>query len=148
MPSAPDGRSPFRNEAPLAHRCALWLHKDSRTNRSILNSSWRIAALVATGLGMLFMSTAGVSPAAAAYPDRATALNAFQSSTTDQAVDAGWTGSVSGCSAGTESAGSLAATLNTVNVLRSFAGVDPVELDSGMNRDALAAALMVRASGQ
>ena len=110
-----------------------------------MNSPWRIAGLLA--VGMLIMSTAGATTAGATYPDRATALAAYESVTTDQAVESGWTGSVAGCDAGTESAQSLTATLHTVNVLRTVAGLETVTLDSGMNRDALAAALMVRASG-
>ncbi len=113
-----------------------------------MHSQRNFAALIAAGLSILFMSIAGVTPAAASYPDRAAALTAYQSIAADQAVDAGWTGSVAGCLAGTESASSLAASLNTVNVLRSLAGLDPVTLNPEMNRNALAAALMVRASGQ
>jgi uncharacterized protein YkwD len=83
----------------------------------------------------------------AAAPDRASALAGFRAVQQAQAVDAGWTGATGGCVAGTESPASLAATLQTVNLLRAFAGVGPVAFDAGFDREALAAALMMRAAG-
>ena len=110
-----------------------------------MNSPRRIPGLIAIALGTLFMSTVLASPAEATYPDRTAALTAYESIAADQTVDPGWTGSVAACNVGTESAGSLAATLHTVNVLRTLAGLESVTFDSAKNRDALAAALMVRA---
>ena len=86
--------------------------------------------------------------AVAAPPDRETALARFNAVRDAEAVGAGWTGSVEGCAIGTESAASQAATLQALNTLRDFAGLGPVTLDEGFNRDALAAALMMRAAGR
>jgi len=66
----------------------------------------------------------------------------------DEQVDAGWTGSSESCSVGVESPASLEATLRTVNTLRRFASVGPVKFDDALNRNALAAALMMRAAGR
>ena len=63
-------------------------------------------------------------------------------------MDAGWTGSVDGCNVGEESQASLTATLDTVNTLRSFAGVGAVTFDPTLNHRALSAALMMKAAGE
>jgi uncharacterized protein YkwD len=85
--------------------------------------------------------------AAAAPADRDTALAQYQAVLEDERVAAGWTGSVNGCVVGEESEASLAATLRTVNTLRTFAGVGPVTFDPALNQRALAAALMMKAAG-
>ncbi|WP_158276742.1 CAP domain-containing protein [Paraconexibacter algicola] len=89
---------------------------------------------------------AAPTAATAAPADRASALAAWQAAQVDAAVPAGWTGAVGGCDPGTESDASRAATLRTINTLRSFAGVPPVTLSDEYNRKALAAALMMRAA--
>jgi uncharacterized protein YkwD len=100
---------------------------------------------VFVALGLLVTSP---GPAAAAPPDRAAALAAWQSVQQDEQEPAGWTGSVDSCTIGTESAASLAATLHTVNALRDFAGVGPVSFDDALNHKALAAALMMLAKNK
>ena len=62
-------------------------------------------------------------------------------------VPAGWTGSTTSCAVGTESSGSIGATLLAVNTLRDFAGLPPVGFDAELNRKALSAAVMMRAAG-
>ena len=64
----------------------------------------------------------------------------------DGNVDAGWTGSVQSCTVGTEAQPSLDATLDSVNTLRSFAGLQPVTFDPSFNHLALSAALMMKAA--
>lgn len=86
-------------------------------------------------------------PAAAKPTSRAAALTVYESVLEDQRVNAGWTGSEQGCKVGTESAASLQATLRTVNVMRSFAGIRPVAFKAAKNQKALAAALMMKAEG-
>ena len=63
-------------------------------------------------------------------------------------IPAGWTGSIESCTVGTESAASLDATLQAVNIIRSAAGVGPVTFDPALNQKALAAALMMVAKGE
>src|SRR5688572_3343747 len=86
------------------------------------------------------------APASAAPATRNAAIEAYRSVVADERVDAGWTGSVQGCVVGEESPASLAATLHTVNTLRSFAGIGDVSFDQAFNHRALAAALMMRAA--
>jgi uncharacterized protein YkwD len=64
-----------------------------------------------------------------------------------QTLSTGWTGSVSGCSAGLSSASSNAATLSALNYVRSLAGLAPVTLSPSLNASAQAAALMMSANG-
>ena len=101
-------------------------------------------ALLASVLAAFALGTPAVAVAAPA--DRDTALEQYRAVLDDERVDAGWTGSVSGCVVGEESQASLAATLRTVNTLRSFAGVGPVTFDPALNQRALAAALMMKAA--
>jgi uncharacterized protein YkwD len=61
-------------------------------------------------------------------------------------VAAGWTGSTATCNPGTERIGSRAATMETVNVLRDFAGLPPVTENTVWSTKALKAALMMRAA--
>jgi len=95
------------------------------------------------------LALAAAAPAAshAAPQDRATALAAYRATLDDQRVGAGWAGSTGGCVVGSESPASLGATLRTLNLLRSFAGVGPIAFDDALNHEALAAALMMRAAG-
>src|SRR5688572_18374767 len=84
--------------------------------------------------------------AAAAPATRDAAVDAYRSVLDDTQVPAAWTGSVEGCVVGNESQESLDATLHTVNTLRSFAGIGSVAFDATKNRQALAAALMMKAA--
>jgi hypothetical protein len=86
------------------------------------------------------------SGARGAIPTRDAAIDAYRAVIEDGNVDAGWTGSVASCTVGTESQASLDATLDAVNTLRSFAGLQPVTFDPTFNHDALAAALMMKAA--
>ena len=104
----------------------------------------RRAALASVFAALALAMPAG---ARAAPADRDTALAQYRAVLDDERVATGWTGSVNGCVVGEESEASLAATLRTVNTLRSFAGVGPVTFDSVLNRRALAAALMMKAAG-
>ena len=92
---------------------------------------------------MLLASAAHGAPG-----DRATALAQYEATLADRSVPAGWTGSAQGCVVGEESQASLDATLNTLNTIRSFAGISTVGFDPDLNRTALAAALMMQASGE
>lgn len=58
-------------------------------------------------------------------------------------VPTGWTGAVAPCAVGTESAASLKATLDAVNLLRAAAGVPPAVFDPALNQKALSAALIM-----
>jgi len=109
---------------------------------TIAREGARVGALVAATLMLL-----GSEQAAAVPPDRAAALESYLVLSEQARALPGWTGSVAGCVAGTESQASIDATLHTVNALRDFAGVAPVTFDSELNRRALAAALMMRAAG-
>ncbi len=86
------------------------------------------------------------SVAQGAIPTRDAAIDAYRAVVEDGNVDAGWTGSVDSCTVGTESQASLDATLDAVNTLRSFAGLQPVTFDPQFNHYALSAALMMRAA--
>ena len=103
----------------------------------------RIARWVLT---IAAIAAVSATPAGAAPADRATALAQYAAVQTDEAVGAGWTGAVAGCVVGSESAESQAATLRTVNALRSFAGLAPVTFDADKSARALAAALMMKAA--
>lgn len=99
---------------------------------------------VAALLSIAWMA-AGASAAQASPVDRSAALEAWLTMTEAAQVPTGWTGSVAGCVRGTESADSITATLRTVNALRDFAGVQPVDFDPALNARALASALMMDA---
>src|SRR5581483_4923624 len=65
------------------------------------------------------------------------------------AVPAGWTGSIAGCVAGTNSDAYQAATISTVNYFRAMAGLpDNVTLDTARSVNDQQAALMMIASGR
>ena len=98
------------------------------------------------GTGALVAAlTVGLPAAAQAAPSdsRSTALAASTAFQTAAKVPVGWTGSVDSCAAGTESAASLQATLDAVNLLRAAAAVPSVTFDSALNQKALAAALIM-----
>jgi uncharacterized protein YkwD len=100
----------------------------------------RLAATVAA-------LTIVICPSVQAAPvDRAAAAEAYLDLMDAAQVPAGWTGSVEGCAIGTESVASLDATRTAVNLLRDFAGLQPVAFDPELSRKALAAALMMRAA--
>jgi len=61
-------------------------------------------------------------------------------------VSTGWLGSLLGCLLGQSSATSNRATLNSLNFVRSLAGLAPVKFSATMNRQAQAAALMMAAN--
>jgi uncharacterized protein YkwD len=107
----------------------------------------RIAgALVATLLCAALLLVAA-SPAGA-IGDRQSAVAAYQSTVADDAVPRGWTGSTEPCTIGTESQASIDATRHTLNVVRDFAGLGPVQFTAEKNHRALAAALMMEANGE
>jgi hypothetical protein len=58
----------------------------------------------------------------------------------------GWTGSVSGCNAGTTSASSQQLSLSAINFDRALAGLDPITLDSALSLKAQQAALVMSAN--
>jgi len=89
---------------------------------------------------------AGAAQAHARPADRAAALEAWLDLNDSTSVRSGWTGSVAGCIAGSESQTSLDATLAALNTVRDFAGVAAVTLDPALNEKALKAALMMRAA--
>lgn len=62
-------------------------------------------------------------------------------------VKTGWTGSVGKCRPGKESAKSRKATRNAVNFVRALNQLDPVKLDTRLNKQALRAALLMQANG-
>lgn len=63
------------------------------------------------------------------------------------ATPVGWTGSVEGCVAGTQSAAAQQATLTAVNFYRNFVGLPPVTFDATYSAQAQQAALMMLAEG-
>lgn len=105
-----------------------------------------LLAVVAMAVCLVAMMLWSSGSALAAPADRASALSAYKNVLADQQIPTGWTGSTSDCTVGTESDRSLRATLDTVNILRSFAGVEPVTFDPRKNRKALAAALIMQAN--
>src|SRR5687768_17534999 len=98
---------------------------------------WAALATLVAAFALAIPASVAAAPA-----DRDTALEEYRAVLDDERIDADWTGSVSGCVVGEESQASLAATLRTVNTLRSFAGVGPVAFDPALSHRALAAALM------
>lgn len=60
----------------------------------------------------------------------------------------GWSGSVSGCKVGTESAASKKATLDAINFMRALVQLDGVRFSSDWNSDALKNSLMMEARRQ
>lgn len=99
------------------------------------------AALVATLLFSLLLVAQADADA------RADAVAQFKAAQTDATVPSGWTGSTDTCTVGAESQASLDATLDTVNILRKFAGLGPVTFNAEKNHRALAAAMMMAAQG-
>jgi opacity protein-like surface antigen len=87
----------------------------------------RTVALLAGAIVLLSPVQASAVPA-----NRAAALEAWLKMDETALMASGWTGSVDGCVVGTESAESIAATLNAVNTLRDFAGVGPVTFDPAL----------------
>ena len=85
--------------------------------------------------------------ASASADARSDAVAAYNQTSADARVDAGWTGSVNPCNVGTESQASIDATLSTLNILRDFAGLGPVSFSAEKNQRALAAATMMKAQG-
>ena len=85
--------------------------------------------------------------ASAGAAGREDALAQYEATLADARVPAGWTGSTDSCTVGTESQASLGATLDTLNIVRSFAGVGPVTFSAEKNGRALAAALIMAAQG-
>lgn len=61
-------------------------------------------------------------------------------------VSVGWTGSVSGCKAGSTSAAQRHATKTAINFYRGMGGLKPVSLDSSLTAKAQQAALMMKAN--
>ncbi len=105
----------------------------------------RLTTAAAALLAVLCASLLLVAPASAAGRDGA--LADYNATLADAAVASGWTGSTDSCAVGAESQASLDATLNTLNIVRGFAGVEPVSFSAEKNHRALAAALMMRAQG-
>ncbi|WP_395398579.1 CAP domain-containing protein [Arthrobacter sp. UC242_113] len=118
----------------------------NKTVRPRLASVLLMAALVSVG-------TAGPSQAAetdnaidtqsrdavvAAYKDRYLPATA---------QDINWTGSVTGCDPGTQSASSLASGTAAINFYRGLSGLDSITLTDEQNAKAQAAALMMHARG-
>jgi hypothetical protein len=101
-----------------------------------------VATLLCAALWLVAASPAG------AIGDRQTALDAYQSTVADDAVPRGWTGSTEppGCPIGTESQASIEATRHTLNVVRDFAGIGPVQFTAEKNHRAPAAAQMMEAN--
>ena len=62
-------------------------------------------------------------------------------------VKTGWTGSAAKCRVGKESAASRSATRQAINFVRALNQLDPVKLDSKLNKQALRAALLMQANG-
>ncbi len=94
----------------------------------------------------LAVSQFGLASALAGPTSEAEARAQYEAVQENLAVGSGWTGSAEGCVVGSESDASLAATLETLNILRSFAGVAPVRFDPDYNHRALSAALMMTAA--
>lgn len=103
----------------------------------------RLTTATAALAAVLFASLLLV--AAATAGGRADALARYEATQADARVGAGWSGSTDGCAVGAESPASIDATLNTLNILRGFAGLGPVTFSAEKNHRALAAALMMRA---
>lgn len=62
-------------------------------------------------------------------------------------VKTGWSGSATSCRVGKESAKSRKATRNAINFVRALNQLDPVKLDSKLNKRALRGALLMQANG-
>ena len=115
-------------------------------HRGVRHTCVRLLALAALQVAVI---AAPPGPAFAAAPDSpAAALAAAATIQSGSVVPSGWTGSIESCTVGTESAASLEATLQAVNIIRSAAGVGPVTFDPALNQKALAAALMMVAKGE
>ncbi len=100
-----------------------------------------VAALLAGFCAALLLA------ASATADGRDAALADYNATQADARVPAGWTGSTDPCTVGAESQASLDATLNTLNILRRFADIEPVTFNTEKNHRALSAALMMRAQG-
>jgi uncharacterized protein YkwD len=107
-----------------------------------------IGAVLALCASFAALPAAGAAAAATDSKSRASVAAAYRSTYAPAvATPTGWTGSVNGCSAGTESAKSKRATLAAVNFARGLAGLSPVTLNAAWSKKALAAALVYRAQG-
>ncbi|HEY4269289.1 MAG TPA: CAP domain-containing protein, partial [Galbitalea sp.] len=87
--------------------------------------------------GAASLDTSDPAAVAAAYTSQ------YLPSTTDSI---GWTGSTSGCNAGTTSSQSPAVTLGAINYVRSLAGLGTVSFDPALSARAQQAALMMSAN--
>jgi len=83
------------------------------------------------------LDTSDPAAVAAAYTSQ------YVPSTTDSI---GWTGSTTGCKAGSTSSQSPAVTLSAINYVRSLAGLSPVSFDPALSAKAQQAALMMSAN--
>ena len=104
------------------------------------------SAWIVLVLGTLALCLGPAAVAGAQFADRETAAAAYRQILADQQVPADWSGNVGTCTRGTESEASIAATLETLNILRYFAGLGTVRTDPVYNRRALAAALLMHAN--
>ena len=108
-----------------------------------------LAALLA---GSVLVAPAQAAPAATAALDRTDkgAITAAyrQVLAPALATPIGWTGSTSGCRAGTVSAAQQAASLQVVNLARRLAGLTTVTFDPALSRKAQQAALVYAATNR
>jgi len=130
----------------------------------VLTSSTLLAAgaLPASGSGLPTAASApratvaAAAPAAVAasasadrIPTKAWVTNLYRTKIAPAlATPVSWSGSVSKCSVGKESAASRAATLRAVNAMRMLVQLDTVTLDSSASGKAQKAALLMHANGK
>lgn len=108
----------------------------------------RMALRVPIALAGIGLASAGSALGAVNPDDPQSVRDAFAATIlANDAISPGWTGSVSGCQAGTESPTSAAATIANVNYFRTMNHLAPVGLaGAAINAKAQAAALMFEAN--
>jgi uncharacterized protein YkwD len=105
------------------------------------------AAATGPGVNATSIATAGIATTGIDTTSQAAVTAAYKSlylPAMDDTVD--WTGSISGCDAGTTSADSQRLSLDAINFTRALAGLDPVTLDPALNADAQQGALIMAAN--
>jgi uncharacterized protein YkwD len=133
---APARRTPIVRTVALAASAALL--GCASILAPTLPASAAASAAAAGSIATTGINTASQAAVTAAYKSR------YLPSLSDT-ID--WTGSTSGCDAGTISARSQQLSLGAINFARALAGLDPVSLDPALNADAQQGALIMAANG-
>lgn len=114
----------------------------ARSRHAVGFGAAALSLVTAVTLGSAASAGASINTASAAAVTNA--YNSQYAPAMSDSVD--WTGSVTGCNAGTTSDDSQGYTLDVINYDRQLAGLDPITLDAVLSQKAQAAALVMSAN--